>query len=243
MTYRCLDLFAGIGGAAVGYAQAGFEVEGVDNMPQPDYPFPFYRTGALGILKSAFNPHTKACGPGFLPRFDFIHASPPCQAHSTLHRGWGLKRSPDQAYPDLIAETRELLQQTGIPYVIENVQGAPLIKSRTVTLCGSMFPDELNVVRHRLFEFSEHFVDPLTNALRITAPPHPGRHTGDYAYVYGRGGGKGSVWVWQKAMAIPWTENRYGISQAIPPPYTKYLGLQILQHLQTRSATSLAAVT
>jgi DNA (cytosine-5)-methyltransferase 1 len=139
-----LDLFSGAGGAAMGYARAGFHVFGVDKDPQPHYPFEFHRGDAIHalyvVLAGDFEP-------------DVIHASPPCQAYSDL------QKQNKRDYPALIEEVRELLEDTGLPYVIENVDGAPL--RDPVTLCGTMFPG-LRVIRHRLFEANWPLV----------APPH-----------------------------------------------------------------------
>ena len=62
-----LDLFAGGGGAAMGYYLAGFQIVGIDNRPQPRYPFTFVEADALEYV--AEHGH----------EFDAIHASPPCQ--------------------------------------------------------------------------------------------------------------------------------------------------------------------
>src|SRR5437763_265094 len=99
-----LDLFSGAGGAAKGYAEAGFDVVGVDLAPQPRYPYQFVQGEALTYLKTAD-----------LSRFSFIHASPPCQAYSVCNAIW------KHAYPDLFITVRRLLQATGKHYVIENV--------------------------------------------------------------------------------------------------------------------------
>ena len=112
---RLLDLFSGAGGAAMGYHRAGFEVVGVDIKPQPHYPFEFHQADALTFP---------------LDGFDAIHASPPCQAYSTM------TRKPSD-HPDLYAPTRSRLVATGLPYVIENVIGAPY--THGFVLCGSMF--------------------------------------------------------------------------------------------------------
>jgi hypothetical protein len=125
---RLLDLFSGAGGAGKGYADAGFEVVGVDHVPQPNYPFEFHQADALTFP---------------LDGFDAIHASPPCPVHSSLN-GW----SGDSTEPDLVPQTRELLRATGLPYVIENIVGAPL--EQPVMLCGQALG--LRVRRHRLFE-------------------------------------------------------------------------------------------
>jgi DNA (cytosine-5)-methyltransferase 1 len=137
---RLLDLFCGAGGAAMGYHRAGFDVVGVDHKPQPRYPFEFHRADALAFP---------------LDGFDAIHASPPCQAHSALRH---LQKGKE--YPDLIPETRARLVASGLPYVIENVDGAPLGESGfLIMLCGTMFklrtPDgRAELRRHRLFEMS-----------------------------------------------------------------------------------------
>jgi DNA (cytosine-5)-methyltransferase 1 len=55
-----------------------------------------------------------------------------------------------------------MLIKTGKPYVIENVEGAPLINP--AILCGTMFKG-LRVLRHRLFEAD----------FPIVVPPH-GKH-------------------------------------------------------------------
>ena len=82
---RLLDLFCGAGGAAMGYARAGFEVVGVDIAPQPRYPFEFHQADALTFP---------------LDGFDAIHASPPCQRYS---RASVCRPGLAGQYPDLIA--------------------------------------------------------------------------------------------------------------------------------------------
>ena len=110
-----LDLFCGAGGAAAGYAAAGFEVVGVDLDDQPRYPYRFVRADALTFP---------------LEGFDAIHASPPCQAYSSI--------TPDRgAHPRLISPVRDRLRAAGVPYVIENVEGARGELINPARLCGS----------------------------------------------------------------------------------------------------------
>jgi DNA (cytosine-5)-methyltransferase 1 len=133
---RLLDLFCCAGGASMGYHLAGFEVAGVDIKPQKRYPFTFIQGDALAYV--AAHGH----------EYDAIHASPPCQAYSVL------KHLSNGTHPDLVDATRDALQDTGKPYVIENVVGAPL--RWPLLLCGSMFglqtPCGAQLRRHRLFE-------------------------------------------------------------------------------------------
>lgn len=141
---RLLDLFCGAGGSAVGYARAGFEVVGVDLKSQPRYPFEFHQADAMTYP---------------LDGFDAIHASPPCQAYSVAQKLQG------NLHPDLIGPTRFRLTESGKPYVIENVVGAPLLKP--TLLQGTMFG--LRTERKRLFETS--FLLPMP-PLAYTAPRH-----------------------------------------------------------------------
>lgn len=207
---RILDLFCGAGEASVGYARAGFEVVGVDIEPQPDYPFEFIQQSALSFP---------------IVGFDAVHASPPCQNQAAITKG--TNKHLRDTYPDLYPRTRALLEECGLPYVIENPSARP-----DVVLCGEMFG--LAVLRHRKFELGRWTMP------RPVHPPHRGRvagmrhgewFTGPYFAVYGEGGGKGSVPQWQGAMGIDWTENRVSIAEAIPPAYTEHVGAALLAHL------------
>lgn len=212
---RLLDLFCGAGGAAMGYHRAGFEVVGVDIKPQPHYPFEFYQGDALDNIFT---------DPGVTRSlFDAIHASPPCQAHSALRSLW-----KNAKHPDLIEPTRNLLKASGLPYVIENVPGAPLIDP--TRLCGSMFGLGANgrqLRRHRLFEAP--WLGPWAPLCR---------HQGQPVGVYGYGGGgkmtrgyKGTEAEYREAMGIDWA-TKAEIAQAIPPAYTEWIGKQLMEALK-----------
>lgn len=212
-----LDLFCGAGGATKGYQEAGFYVVGVDHKPQPNYcGDEFYEQDALAVL---------GAGVISLPhRFDAIHASPPCQASSSLRH-----RHPDREYPELIPPTRELLESTGLPYVIENVVGAKLVNP--TMLCGSAFG--LGVRRHRLFETNFPLMSPGcahgSQARRFDVYEHGRWIKSPVARVYGHGGGKAND-RWEEAMGIDWA-TKAEIAQAIPPAFTKHVGSYLLRHL------------
>jgi hypothetical protein len=211
---RLLDLFSCAGGASVGYDRAGFtEIVGVDNRPMPNYPYQFYQADAIRFVKDY----------GF--QFDFIHASPPCQASCALTKGTNAGKFE---YIDMIAETREALEATGRPYVIENVQTADL--RRDLTLCGEMFG--LGVIRHRWFEMNWPVVQPehIEHRGRVAGYRHGQWYDGPYFAVYGKGGGKGTVAQWQNAMDMHWTNVRKEIAEALPPAYCEYIGRQWLHN-------------
>lgn len=204
-----LDLFSGAGGAAAGYAAAGFEVVGVDIERQPRYPFDFIQadwTESLAILPGVWERDGRPYA---------IHASPPCQRYSKYTLRHAGRR--DQ-HPDLVDEVREHLALIGVPFVIENVPGAPL--SNAVTLCGSSFG--LGVRRHRLFEV---YPEPP-----LLVPPCV--HGAPVMQVYGNSGGSstrnprarfGTRDQWGAAMGIEWM-TAHELTEAIPPAYTAFLG-------------------
>lgn len=227
---KLLDLFCGAGGAAVGYHRAGFdEIIGVDIAPQPNYPFEFHQGDAtdLGWLLG-----------GEIGYFDFdaIHASPPCQRHSTLKTG------TTGDYQDLIFETRQQLSASQLPYIIENVVGAPLINP--VRLCGSTLgnvdSDGLETAylqRHRIFESNVALVGSgcdhtlgkclgvyghLTVNDRCNNPKRPG---------HGWKAGKARA---RRLMGIDWEVTDRELAESIPPSFSEYLGRQLLAKIGPR---------
>jgi DNA (cytosine-5)-methyltransferase 1 len=210
-----LDLFCGAGGAAMGYHQAGFDVVGVDIKPQPRYPFEFIQDDALDVLTARSLP----C--------NAIHASPPCQAYSSLrHRTGG-------TYPDLVEPTRDLLRATGLPYVIENVPGAPLVEP--LWLCGSEFglvDGGRWLKRHRGFESNVTLMG--AGGCNCAGRPIGG--------VYGTGTQDGrtrfkfGVAGRRRVMGIDWMTTAE-LALAIPPAYTRFIGEQLLAHLGAEVAS------
>ena len=207
---RVLDLFCGAGGASMGYAKAGYEIVGMDIKHGKRYPFEYIRRDVMTLR------------PEDLEGFDLIHASPPCQTYSvTQHLRVAQGKSTSKQ--DLLAQVRSLLVVSEIPYVIENVKGAPLIDP--VQLCGSAFG--LKVRRHRLFESSMD--------LRGTDCHH--KEQGKPVGIYGSmrdeipGGGHTAKTMDQahEAMGIDWMI--WGeLVEAIPQAYTHYIGQQILSN-------------
>ena len=211
---KLLDLFCGAGGCSVGYNRAGFDVTGVDLYDQPNYPFRFVQTDALNIH--------------FINGYDVIHASPPCQAYCwSTAKG----RANGKVYPDLIESVRDLLTASGKSYVIENVQTAPL--QHPTYLEGTMFG--LNVIRRRCFETNWWLPQPMYIKHRkpIKQLSKSGRQRilqkSAYCTVAGNGADGWSCRVadWRTAMGIDWM-TRGEIKQAIPPPYTEYIGRYLM---------------
>ena len=159
-----------------------------------------------------------------LDDFDAIHASPPCQARSSLSSLW-----PDRVYPELIPATQIALREIGKPYVIENVAGARRVLNNPICLCGSSFG--LDVRRHRYFETNWPLMSvPCAHHLhtrRFRSLDRRQKTLAGSAGVHGSTNFKGDFELRCKAMAIDWMTNRE-ITQAIPPAYTQYIGEQLL---------------
>jgi DNA (cytosine-5)-methyltransferase 1 len=195
----------------MGYFRAGFDVVGVDNKPQPHYPFEFH-------LADAFDYCHEHAG-----EFDVIHASPPCQGYSKMrHLPW-LK---NKNYPLLIAQTRETLQSSGKLWVIENVSDAPL---NGAVLCGLAVG--LPLLRHRRFESNILLLFP-------PCPRHPVINKG-HDKLMGRkreGGVMGVLpgYTAREATGIDWM-SLMEIRQAIPPAYTELIGRQLVQVIENKA--------
>lgn len=222
MKPRLLDLFCCEGGASMGYSYAGFDVIGVDIEKQPRYPFPFIRADVLDM------------DPRFLATFDVIHASPPCQFATLLKHAPGGKK-----HPNLIPATRNLLRAARVPYIIENVEPAAPHLIAPVMLCGTMFglgAEGCELRRHRYFETTFHLAPPCGcqhsdkavigvygGHARKRSAKHGGRGTKDIW----KGGHRGAA---ETAMGMVWATLN-GMSEAIPPAYTKHIGRCALGHM------------
>ena len=223
-----LDLFCGAGGAAMGYDRAGFQVIGVDIKPQPHYPFAFVQDDAMNYLLKITKKN----------RYAAIHASPPCQGYSRMrHLPW-LK---GKNYPMLIEATRTALEKIDKPWIMENVEDAPM---GGVVLCGSMFG--LKVYRHRRFESSHLIMCPSHESHResIGGGTSKGLFCGRNKTEKGTlnrnyhsegvmtiGGHNFNLAKGSKAMGIDWM-TRDELAQAIPPAYTEYLGAQLMTFIR-----------
>lgn len=204
----------------MGYHRAGFDVVGVDIEPQPNYPFEFRQEDALQALRDLFQ---------FPQIFDAIHASPPCQRHSLITRNKGTAEN----YPELVGPTRELLAEFGLPYVIENVVGAPLINP--VMICGAslnLSASGMDLHRHRLFECN----------FSLMGVPCARQHSLSMG-VYGNGtnswhreklGRNLTVAEMREGMGIDWMP-RSSLNQAIPPVYTEHIGGYLLAEVRWRA--------
>lgn len=233
-TIKILDLCCGEGGAAMGYhnaaTKAGYQVEitGVDISTKKYYPFHLIVTDAVEYAQQ--NAH----------RFDFVHASPPCQEYS---KATSAQRAAGKEYTQIIEPIRSAMQASGKPGIIENVPFAPI--RADIKLYGYMFG--LPILRERWFELVGWWM------LAPCRPQQKGTvKDGDYITIFGKLGYRKSKsqpkgWrpkfdqgtglkTWQYAMGMPWVNSDVGISQAIPPAYTQYLFTEYL-HQQNVTTT------
>jgi DNA (cytosine-5)-methyltransferase 1 len=219
MKLKALDLFCCAGGASEGLRRAGFEVVGVDNKPQPRYPFTFCKDDALTFP---------------LEGFDFIWASPPCQGYTAMRHAPGAKGAPL-----LIEAVRVRLEATTALWCIENVEEAAWALRSPITLCGSMFglgAQGCRTQRHRLFECSFQVEQP---ACCHDNRPVIGVYGGHARRRAASAGGRGTRDVWEgghkpaasKALGIDWM-TLAEMSEAIPPAYAEHIGRAAIASLE-----------
>lgn len=212
-----LDLFCGEGGAAMGYARAGFNVFGVDHKPQPNYPFHFEQADVFDWLSE-----------WDISEFAAIHASPPCQFHSTITSAEARKR-----HFNLIPPTRAALKESGLPYVIENVEGAKARLRNPLKLCGSSFG--LAVRRHRYFETSFRTKPVACQHGSVPAIGVYGMSKEKLTYVRANGYARNRKAANEEEASaalggVDWM-SWAGMTQCVPPAYTEHIGAQLLSEV------------
>ena len=208
----------------MGYSRAGFDVVGVDHVAQPNYPFEFHQADATDLVFGA----GVWVGRRPLGRFEVIHASPPCQTFTAYRRkGHGV----GDGYPDLVAPMRACLERSGLPYVIENVPGAPLVNP--ITLCGSSF--SLDVRRHRLFESNMSLTAPPCDHAWQTPRFPPATNRTNLRSTVEVGVWRIPLPVQHAAMGIDWMTLEE-LSESIPPAYTEHIGGQLVARLTKAAA-------
>lgn len=124
-----LDLFCGRWGWSKAFAARGWECVGVDLVIPPEIPdgCSFVQADILEIRQ-------------IWGEFDFICASPPCEQFS-VH---GMRHfHPNPPYPELgvklFNHTRRICEESGVPYVIENVRAAQEFVGKAVHHCGPFY--------------------------------------------------------------------------------------------------------
>ena len=223
---RVLDLFCGEGGAAKGYADAGYDVFGVDTDQTrlAHYPYDCDSADAIAYV----------CAHGW--EYDLIHASPPCTAFS---RGTAGVPGRYLKYDRLIAATRDALEGCGTPYIIENVADAKNEMRTPILLCGRMFGLHTHDTDGRLLVLDRHRL--FESNLPLRAPQHPEHHRGKITVAGAYGGARNDKrearhvraggyvphpTIQKRLLQIDWMSNR-GLQLAIPPAFTTYLGRQV----------------
>lgn len=243
---KMLDLFCCAGGAGAGYAQAGFEVHGVelDHRRAKHYPFSVHIGDALAVMRTLLDGGKVDFGRQVgdiwvtewvgLGDFEAIHASPPCQAYT---RGNAVRRDTQTKWPRLIEPVRDLLRASGLPYVIENVKDAGYALIDPTWLCGCMFglgttDDDgvyVHVQRGRWFETSFPMYAPRAcdhSGHEWVAGAYGGARRDKYEAKYVRKGGyvPPNKAVVQRMLGIEHPMTWAELFESIPPAYTKHVG-------------------
>lgn len=210
---KMLVYFSCQGGACKRYERAGFDVYPVDIVPQPKH----YAPGKV-IVADAITHLAGLIRTGEIGEYAAVVGSPPCQRFTLA------QRIQKREHPDLIAPFRELCIASGLPYVIENVPGAPLVDP--VELCGAPFG--LHTYRHRLFESNAPLSVPehQEHQYPLVKMGRPLREGDWYQAV----GNFSNVPYVRADMGVPWM-TREGIRECIPPVYAEYIGQQLIREV------------
>lgn len=218
-----LDLGCGIGGVAHGYHQAGLETVGVDIEPQPRYPYEFVHADMEQVMDWLLGDPGNVVGANHhLADFGLIHLSAPCQRWSKMTR---CRPGLAETYPDLITPMRPRLEASGLPYIIENVEGAPL--RNPILLCSWTFGREM--YRHRLVETG--------GGVELASPGHrphvtPASRAGHWVpgTFFSMAGHVAPMWKAREVMGIDWCQ-REELAEAVPPYMFEWVGLQVRAQL------------
>lgn len=205
---KVIDLFCGIGGAAIGIKKAfpkanivGYDIRDYSEQ----YPFKFINKDITEFKK--------------IPDADLYWTSPPCQSYSVSTEKQ--RRYEGKTYPDLIKFTRNLLLKSNKPFVIENVIGAPLIKEKTIILRGQYFEDLRDIRRPRKFEI---------HGFKVPKPPKFEKIFPYYRLISGGGG-----WIrdHENVLRMPVEmanqrfkvkgRNMWEVAQIVPYQYSHYI--------------------
>lgn len=225
MKPRILDLFCCAGGAGMGYARAGFDVTGVDVVEHKNNPHPVIVGDALAI------------DPAWIAaNFDAVHASPPCQGYTAMRHAPGAIGAPR-----LIGQVRDMLQATGLPWVIENVEAAACDMHNPLMLCGTMFglcAQGHDLQRHRMFEANFHLPRP---SCHHSSRPVIGVYGGHARNRSAQHGGRGTKDEWigghkraaSEALGIDWM-TLAELSESVPPAYTEWIGWNLRAAIMLR---------
>lgn len=229
-----LEVCAGEGGSTAGLLQAGWEVIANDDNAArlARNPARFKVLGDAFDALAAWGPQVAATWAGW-----------PCQGYSAGTRS--MRAQGRSQHDRLIAAGRAAQQSLGVPYVIENVEGARAELLDPVLLCGRTFSltamdsDDtlLHLDRHRLFE----------SDAPIPAPPHPKHDRSlQVAGVYGgarkdkaearnvRHGGyvPADATIQSDLLGgVRWMSTT-GRFLCIPPVYARYVGAHLLGHVR-----------
>ena len=197
----------------MGYYRAGFEVEGVDNKPQPHYPFKFHLADALEFP---------------LEGYDAYHASPPCQKFSKAVNVRVDHKTRRDNHLDLVGDTRDYLLVAAKPFVIENVPGSPL--RDYIKLHGTMFGLKTN--KERWFEL--HGFEILLLPARYSSTKGKVK-SGEFVGIMQHSKYPNERYRKDElanGYEIDWGLTRHELRQAIPPAYTEYIGKYLIQHIE-----------